>query len=44
MLRNLTSVIGHATIVVLFTAASVAAAEFGTAEEAIACESWCAMV
>ena len=34
MLRNLASVIGHALILVLSTAASVWAADFGTAEEA----------
>ena len=34
MLRNLALVVGYAVIQVLFTAASVPAAEFGTAEEA----------
>src|SRR5262245_9192000 len=34
MLRNLAFVVGYAVILVVSTAASVAAAEFGTAEEA----------
>ncbi len=34
MLRNLVFVVGYAVILVLSTAASVAAADFGTAEEA----------
>jgi len=34
MLRNLVFVIGYAVILVLFSASSVAAADFGTAEEA----------
>ena len=34
MLRNLGLVVGYAVVLVLFTAASVPAAEFGTAQEA----------
>ena len=34
MLRNLGLVVGYAVVLVLFTAASVPAAEFGTAHEA----------
>src|SRR5678810_1355737 len=34
MLRNLGLVVGYAVVLVLFTAASVSAAEFGTAQEA----------
>jgi hypothetical protein len=34
MLRNLAFVFGYALVLVLFTAASVPAAQFGTAEEA----------
>jgi hypothetical protein len=34
MLRNLAFVVGYAVVLVLFTAASVPAAQFGTAEEA----------
>ena len=34
MLRNLAFVVGYAVVLVLFTAASAPAAQFGTAEEA----------